>query len=176
MALIKDKMVHNVSADKIVETDGKKFLSASNAIDSISEDTVATSLAVKLVCDKAEQAFQSASNGKKLIAGAIIGKGGTALESDTFEKMADSITRIQSGGTKIANTNEKTGVFIENVKAGDTVKSVMVKGEVNEERHIYKAGNIIDKEDKNYNFDSWGYVSEDNQAGSEGCYTEIFTL
>lgn len=172
MALIKDKMVQSISASKIIETDDKKFLTSSNAIDSDSQETVATSLAVKLAYDKAEQAFQSASNGKRLIAEAIIGKGGTASESDSFQMMSDSIKKINIGGTKITNTNKKNGVFIEEVTAGDTVKSVMVE----EVRHIYKATNVIDIDNINYKYDSWGYVSEDNTVGSEGYYTEIFTL
>lgn len=176
MALIKDKMVQSISAAKIIETEDKKFLKTSNAIDSESQDTAATSLAVKLAYDKAEQAFQSASNGKRLIAGAIIGKGGTASESDTFQMMADSITKINVGMEPITNTNKKLGVFIEDVIAGDTVKSVVVGDGLSSVRHIYRADNIIDKDNADHKFDSWGYVSEDNMIGSEGCYIEIFKI
>lgn len=52
---------------------------------------------IKQVMDKANQAFQSASDGKKLIATAVAGKGGTANGSDTFLQLASSIGKISTG-------------------------------------------------------------------------------
>lgn len=54
-------------------------------------------LALQDVTEKADQAFQSASNGKKAIAAAVTGKGVAASESDTFQKLAEKIEKIESG-------------------------------------------------------------------------------
>ncbi len=49
---------------------------------------------IKKAISKAEQAFQSASDGKQKIATAITGKGVPTGSSDTFQKMADNIDNI----------------------------------------------------------------------------------
>lgn len=54
--------------------------------------------------------FQSASNGKSLIASAITGKGIETDATATFETMATNITNIQSGGGGLPST----------ITAGDT--------------------------------------------------------
>lgn len=51
--------------------------------------------------------FQSASNGKQLIATAITGKGVTTNASDSFQTMATNIGNIQNGGTGIIPTGTK---------------------------------------------------------------------
>lgn len=51
--------------------------------------------------------FQSASNGKQLIATAITGKGVTTNASDSFQTMATNIGNIQNGGTGITPTGTK---------------------------------------------------------------------
>ena len=51
--------------------------------------------------------FQYASNGKKLIAAAITGKGVETNANDTFQTMATNIGNIQSGGTGITPTGTK---------------------------------------------------------------------
>lgn len=49
------------------------------------------------VKQRADQAFQSASNGKKAIAAAVTGKGVAASESDTFQVLAGKIEQITQG-------------------------------------------------------------------------------
>lgn len=48
---------------------------------------------------KTEQCFQSASDGKTLVANAITGKGVTTSKDDTFATMADNIGKIKSNPT-----------------------------------------------------------------------------
>lgn len=51
--------------------------------------------------------FQSASNGKQLIANAITGKGIPTNKSDSFQTMATNIENIQNGGTGITPVGTK---------------------------------------------------------------------
>ncbi len=55
---------------------------------------------------KADQAFQSASNGKGLVANAITGKGVSASGSDTFQQLATKISSINVGITPDGNAGE----------------------------------------------------------------------
>lgn len=54
------------------------------------------------VQDAIEEVFQYANNGKSSIASAIVGKGGTATSSDTFNELASAISNLPSG-TPIGN-------------------------------------------------------------------------
>lgn len=80
---------------------------ASSAINNASDTTYATAGAVKKAYDKAVEAFQSASDGKKLIANAITGKGISASNSDTFSQLATKIGQLE----KIKKTASGTFVF-----------------------------------------------------------------
>lgn len=54
-----------------------------------------------------DELFQSASNGKKLIATAITGKGVETRNTDTFQTMATNISNIQTGSAGITPTGTK---------------------------------------------------------------------
>lgn len=96
-----------LSASDIKMTDGTTLENAItskadtfNKSDSVSLDsstTIATSKAVKIAMDKANSAFQSASNGKELIANAITGMGVSASTTETFNNLATKITKIKTG-------------------------------------------------------------------------------
>lgn len=70
---------------------------ASSAVNDPSTTTYATTSGVKQAYDRANEAFQSASNGKTKIASAITGKGVTASASDTFATLASKIGSIVTG-------------------------------------------------------------------------------
>lgn len=72
-------------------------LDKSDSVTSTSSSTLATSKAVKSAYDKALQAFQSASNGKSVIATAITGKGINTSSNDTFIQMANNIKNLPIG-------------------------------------------------------------------------------
>lgn len=69
----------------------------SDAVNSYSSSVAASSYAVKLAYDKAQEAFQSASDGKNSIASAITGKGVQAWGSETFAELAAKISSISNG-------------------------------------------------------------------------------
>lgn len=78
-------------------TTAKGVVQLSNSVTSTSQSLAATPYAIKQVMDKASQAFQSVSDGKKLIATAITDKGVNTSGSDTFSKMASNIGTISVG-------------------------------------------------------------------------------
>jgi len=73
-------------------TSARGTVQLSTATNSTSTTLAATASAVKAAYDRAEAAFQSASDGKKAIVDAITGKGGTASTSNTFAQLAAAIT------------------------------------------------------------------------------------
>lgn len=60
------------------------------------DDNLVIDTEIKKAQDKADQAFQSASEGKQKIATAITGKGIQTSSSDTFQIMADNIEAIET--------------------------------------------------------------------------------
>lgn len=62
-------------------------------------NNVATGMAATNVQDAVTELFQSVSNGKSLIAGAITDKGISTSATDTFQQMADNISAIETGST-----------------------------------------------------------------------------
>ena len=85
-------------------TSATGIVQLNNAINSTSTTQAATANAVKIAYDKgieainkANQAFQSASNGKNIIAQAITGKGISASGSETFDSLASKIKNINTG-------------------------------------------------------------------------------
>lgn len=85
-------------------TSATGIVQLNNAINSTSTTQAATANAVKIAYDKgieainkANQAFQSASNGKNIIAQAITGKGISASGSETFDSLASKINNINTG-------------------------------------------------------------------------------
>lgn len=85
-------------------TSATGIVQLNNTINSTSTTQAATANAVKIAYDKgieainkANQAFQSASNGKNIIAQAITGKGISASGSETFDSLATKINNINTG-------------------------------------------------------------------------------
>lgn len=75
---------------------------------------------VNQITEAVNQAFQYASNGKELIAGAITGKGVPTDPADTFQQMADNISAIETG-TKIIGEGTATVKYGENISKGNMV-------------------------------------------------------
>lgn len=78
-------------------------------IDDLNYNTDIVDVKIKEAMEKANQAFQSASNGKSIIAGAITGKGVPTSANDTFTVMAsniDSIVTDPSIGTTDATASD----------------------------------------------------------------------
>lgn len=92
--------------EKLVESK----VELSSAIDGTRDTVAATEKAVKTAYDRANEAFQSASNGKTQIATAITGKGVSASGSDTFAQLASKVSSI-SVGAKVA-TGSMKGIYI----------------------------------------------------------------
>lgn len=68
-------------------------------------DQAATPSAVKAAMDRANEAFQSASNGKNAVAAAITGKGVPASGSDTFAQLSEKIGAIQTTSYGVIDIN-----------------------------------------------------------------------
>lgn len=81
----------------------KGIVKLNNAINSTSQTEAATPLAVKTAMDKANEAFQYASNGKNLIAGKI----GNVTGNNTHAEIAN---RIQADKNTMANNLNNKGV------------------------------------------------------------------
>ena len=82
----------------------KGHVQLSSSVTSTSEVLAATPKAVKTAMDRADAAFQSASDGKTAVASAVTAKGVAASPSDTFPTLATKIGQI-STGKKIAKGN-----------------------------------------------------------------------
>ncbi|NLY46757.1 MAG: hypothetical protein GX053_12350 [Tissierella sp.] len=81
----KDK-TDNITGENIKLSDGT----------TLEEKFIEVDTGIENAHDLAQQAFQSASNGKVLVAGAITGKGVLTAPSDTFSKMATNINAIET--------------------------------------------------------------------------------
>ncbi|MCY9736992.1 phage tail protein [Paenibacillus alvei] len=68
-----------------------------DSVQSTSAQHCATANAVKSAYDRANEAFQSASDGKNQVAAAITGKGIPASGSDTYPVLAQKISQITTG-------------------------------------------------------------------------------
>lgn len=75
----------------------KGIVQLTNAVNTTSSVLAATATAVKKAYDRADEAFQSASDGKNAVAAAITGKGVPASGSDTFAQLAAKIGQIEIG-------------------------------------------------------------------------------
>lgn len=83
-----------------------------NTVSSTSVTQAATANAVKTAYDRADAAFQSASDGKTLLANAITGKGVAASSTDTFGVLAAAINSISTGKrVTIRTVNFDTGTY-----------------------------------------------------------------
>ncbi|MEC0083292.1 tail fiber protein, partial [Paenibacillus alvei] len=69
----------------------------STATNGTRANVAATESAVKAAYDRANEAFQSASDGKNQVAAAITGKGIPASGSDTYPVLAQKISQITTG-------------------------------------------------------------------------------
>lgn len=74
----------------VVDRDGRKL------IGDVTEYVEAVDKKVDDVEQRVEDCFQSVSNGKRMIAEAITGKGIITSANDTFKTMADNINNIPS--------------------------------------------------------------------------------
>lgn len=90
-------------------TSATGIVQLNNTVTSTSTTQGATANAVKLAYDKANEAFQSASDGKTKIATAITGKGVDASSSDTFDVLSEKISKITSDNLVSGDYN--TGYF-----------------------------------------------------------------
>lgn len=74
----------------------KGHVQLSNAVTSTDETKAATSKAVKTAMDRANEAFQSANDGKTAVANAITAKGVSASPTETFSALADKIGQLNT--------------------------------------------------------------------------------
>ncbi|GAA0078803.1 hypothetical protein UT300005_31820 [Clostridium sp. CTA-5] len=97
-----ENKVNNI---KIVDgtTTNKGIVKLNNATNSTSQTEAATSLAVKVAMDRANEAFQSANNGKTIIANVI----GNVSGNNTHAEIAN---RIQADKNTMANNLNSKGV------------------------------------------------------------------
>ncbi|MNW39613.1 Phage tail fiber repeat protein [compost metagenome] len=112
-----DQKIAAIPLPPNASTTVKGIVQLSDAINSSSISLAPTANAVKKAYDRAEQAFQSASNGKSAVAAAITGKGVPASGSDTFAVLAQKIGEI-SAGFKLASgsvTGDNTTKTIANL-------------------------------------------------------------
>lgn len=75
----------------------------STSTSSTSTTLAATPSAVKAAYDRANEAFQSASDGKTAVASAITAKGVTASPADTFAALAGKIGQIETGDYNVGD-------------------------------------------------------------------------
>ena len=89
----------------IKQYDGTNYdvLYPSTTASQTSYDNSTTHSSATTVQGVVDELFTSVSNGKKLIASAITGKGQSTSASDTFSTMATNISRIQTGITPSGN-------------------------------------------------------------------------
>lgn len=94
--------------EKLVESK----VELSNATNGTRETVAATEKAVKTAYDRANEAFQSASNGKTQIATAITGKGVSASGSDTFAQLASKVSSISVGAKVTSHSIKHNSIVI----------------------------------------------------------------
>lgn len=97
----------------------KGHVQLTNSVTSTSEVLAATAKAVKTAMDRADAAFQSASDGKTAVANAITAKGVTASPTDTFPTLATKIGQINTGKKWASGTLSNPGVLQEDFKQND---------------------------------------------------------
>ncbi|QVY62998.1 tail fiber protein [Cytobacillus gottheilii] len=98
----------------------------SNSVISTSEILAATPRAVKTAMDRANQAFQSASEGKAAIASAITAMEVSASPSDTFATLASKIGQIETGKKWAVGSLSSQGTFELTVAGLDFTPSVVI--------------------------------------------------
>ncbi|MCY9764137.1 phage tail protein [Paenibacillus alvei] len=88
-----------MSVDRLpsASTSNAGITQLSTATNGTRSNVAATESAVKAAMDKANEAFQSASEGKNQVAAAITGKGVPASGSDTYPVLAQKIGQIYTG-------------------------------------------------------------------------------
>ncbi|KIL46928.1 hypothetical protein KP77_24960 [Jeotgalibacillus alimentarius] len=87
----------------------KGHVQLSSSVTSTSETLAATPKAVKTAMDRADAAFQSASDGKTAVASAVTAKGVAASPTDTFPTLATKIGQISTGKGWASGTTSFTG-------------------------------------------------------------------
>lgn len=87
-------LANDITNDSWVEISSEIILN--DSIDSTSITEAATANAVRKAYEKAEAAFQSASNGKNLIASAITGMGVEASSNEDFNSLSTKISKIKT--------------------------------------------------------------------------------
>lgn len=94
----------NTHLSENATTAAKGHVQLYNGTDSTSASMAATAASVKTVMDKANQAFQSANEGKIAVANAVTAKGVTASPADTFPALAAKIGQIYTGKKEASGT------------------------------------------------------------------------
>lgn len=109
----------------------KGHVQLNSSVTSASEALAATPKAVKTAMERANEAFMSASNGKKLIANAITGMGVSTDSTAAFNIMADNIKNISTKPKMVASDDYI--VYIDNnyVRINGTSWQIMKKVKVN---------------------------------------------
>jgi len=132
-------------------------LDKSDSVTSTSSTTLATSKAVKTAMDKANEAFQSASDGKNQIATAITGMGQNASGSDTFPTLAGKIRDISkdanaatsdvlSGKTFYQGGSKRTGAMPNQgakIITPSTANQTIVRGYHNGSGYVKGDSNLV---------------------------------
>src|SRR5699024_7553951 len=97
-------------------------------VTSTSTTQAATANAVKLAYDKANEAFQSASDGKTKIATAITGKGVDASSSDTFDTLSTKINQIKKAEGNAVAADVLSGKTFTNANGGLITGTMVNRG------------------------------------------------
>ncbi|WP_170307971.1 tail fiber protein, partial [Paenibacillus dakarensis] len=116
-----DEKIAAHSADNASLTT-KGHVQLSNSVTSTSEALAATPKAVKTAMDRADAAFQSASDGKTAIANAVNAKGVTASPADSFPTLATKIGQIKTE-TPITAGNQFVYIDAEEINKTTTTYS-----------------------------------------------------
>lgn len=88
-------LAKGLTPDSWTEVSGAS-VTLNNTVTSTSTTEAATANAVKQAYDKADQAFQSASNGKNKIASSITGMGIEASNTESFDTLSEKIKQIKT--------------------------------------------------------------------------------
>ena len=110
----------SITAPADASTTQKGVVMLEDSVASTSVTKAATPKSVKTAYDLAQSAFQSASDGKILVANAITAKGQTASGNDTFAQLATAISAISVGRRTMTGTVKSSSTTASFQYAGST--------------------------------------------------------